>query len=80
MADVVVTPGSQTSEYKLAKAASILAYIVSIVGLIDLNLPASWGQNKYVAGAITAVGIIGKVLTSLGYGTSRATVKTGGQS
>lgn len=75
MADTSVTPGIDTTEYKLAKVASILCVIVALVGSIIAALPSDVQSRPIVGVIMTVVGVIGKVLTANGYGASRAAVK-----
>ena len=56
-------PGWQTSEFWLALAAMVVAYLISSGGLAE----GSWVAR--------ALGLAGAVLASLGYTASRAVVK-----
>lgn len=70
-----VTPGNQTSEYKLAKVANVACYVLIAVGgaleaIPDANRPAWVGVALVVVGAAT------KFFTNMGYFKSRSQVKT----
>lgn len=80
MADpsVTITPGSETSEFKMTKIAMYLSIAAAVVGAaqtalgsIQATFPA-WG---WVGGVLSALGILGTVLASLGYSSARASVK-----
>lgn len=70
-------PGSESSEFDLAKKISQIASIVTLLGAIAAVLPESVSSgNKYVALAIAAIGAITKVLMALGYIKGRTDLKT----
>ncbi len=69
-------PGVETSEYALTRWTAIVAAGIAALGAIAAVVPESvLGGNKYVALAVMIVGVLGKVLVTLGYTKSRADVK-----
>ena len=74
----VVKPGLQTSEGKLAAISAglgVLAAIVPPLWLMLSNLAESLPQVRWIAAAVTAVGILSTVLVSLGYTNARTALK-----
>lgn len=87
MADTSVTPvpqtdplatGSSTTEWKVTIIASILSILVTVVGVASsfLDVVQQAGvTGKWVSIATTVVGVLGTVLTALGYQVARSGVK-----
>ena len=76
--DPAVKPGLQTSEGKLAAISAglgVLAAIVPPLWLMLSNLAESFPQVRWIAAAVTAVGILSTVLVSLGYTNARTALK-----
>lgn len=80
--DLHLKPGTQTSEYAVARSNNWISILVSVVGLITAAgsavVEAIGTDSKIgiVVGAILAVlGIVTKTLTDLGYIKSRTEVK-----
>lgn len=73
--------GIQTSEYATAKSTGMIANIVIALGFVMAFAPQVTGAvegtaaQTYVAGALAVIGMIARVLVSLGYMKSRETVK-----
>lgn len=75
---VVVTPGNQTSEYKITIISTVLSVLATITGVaLDLLQSAQdAGVNgRWVSIALSAFGLIGMALTAVGYQVTRAHVK-----
>ena len=77
-----ITPGSQTSEGRMAAAAQRVATVIvalaaasaSIQPFIDSQQDNTWGI--VAAAAVAVIGIIAKTLIALGYAKVRGDVKT----
>jgi ABC-type sugar transport system substrate-binding protein len=75
---VVVTPGNQTSEYKVTIISTVLSIAAVITGVVlDLLQSAQdAGVNgRWMAIGLSVFGVIGAVLTAVGYQVTRAHVK-----
>ncbi len=82
MADTVTTPGvapgNTTSEYRVTIVATALSVLATITGIaLDLLQSAQdAGVNgKWLSIALSIFGVIGTVLTAIGYQVARAHVK-----
>lgn len=75
---VVVTPGNQTSEYKVTIISTVLSIAAVITGVVlDLLQSAQdAGVNgKWLSIGLSIFGVIGAVLTTVGYQVTRSHVK-----
>jgi hypothetical protein len=72
-APAAITPGNQTSEYKLTQIAIAIGVVLQTASVVLASLPQT---NKYVAIAGLVCGTLIQVLTALGYVSSRTAVKT----
>jgi hypothetical protein len=73
-----VTPGTQTSEFKVTVVATILSILATVVPtLISIfgDLQAKFPSWTWAGPVLGMLGIIGTVLTALGYQSTRAQVK-----
>ena len=73
-----VTPGNSTSEFKVTVVASVLSILATITGVaLDLLQSAQDAgvQGKWLTLALSIFGVIGMVLTAIGYQITRAHVK-----
>lgn len=78
MADPVVTPGNQTSEYKVTVFVSILTILSTVVPYlvtIFTDLQAKFPAWTWIAPILTILGILGAVINALGYQSARTQVK-----
>jgi hypothetical protein len=73
------TPGVATSEYAVTKLAVVLSILASVVGVVLDTLPqlqaAVPGASHWTGPVLAVVGVVGTVLTALGYQVTRASVK-----
>ncbi len=87
MADVpVVTPGAQTSEFRLANRASWISVALMVLGvLVDVAdalmqaltpIAAQLPDVKWIGAILLVCGVILKVATAVGYNRARVAVKT----
>src|SRR4051812_39838852 len=77
-APIVVTPGNQTSEYKVTIISSVLSIAAVVTGVVlDLLQSAQdAGVNgKWMSIALSAFGLLALALTAVGYQVTRAHVK-----
>lgn len=75
---VIVAPGSGTSEYRVTIVATVLSVLATVTGVVlDLLQSAQdAGVNgKWLSIALSVFGVIGTVLTAVGYQITRAHVK-----
>lgn len=74
----VVTPGLQTSEGKFAVVATVLSILAAVVpGLAALftDLAVRFPGAVWIGAVVTALGVVGSILTALGYGAQRTALK-----
>ena len=77
-----VVPGNQTSEYRTTIIATALSVLATVTGVaLDiLQSAADAGvQGKWIALGLSIFGVIGTVLTAIGYQVTRARVKAAAQ-
>ncbi|HEY2848345.1 MAG TPA: hypothetical protein VGI97_00580 [Gemmatimonadaceae bacterium] len=70
--------GHTTTEWKVTIVASVLSILVTVVGVASnfLDVVQQAGvTGKWVSIATTIVGVLGTVLTALGYQVTRSAVK-----
>src|SRR3954471_22105305 len=75
---VVVTPGNQTSEYKVTIISSVLSIAAVVTGVVlDLLQSAQDAgiNGKWMSIALSAFGLLALALTAVGYQVTRAHVK-----
>lgn len=72
MPDNQVTPGNQTSEYKLTVAGAVVSFVVTLIALIHPGFKVSPEVQSAMAGQLA---IVVPVLVAF-YTNSRAKVKT----
>ena len=81
-----VKSGTETSEFKLAKAASLISYIGLAVGYLVMYTPqimeavtgAAGADSKWakiVGGILMAASVAAKALVTLGYSNNRTVLK-----
>jgi len=70
-----VTPGSQTSEFKMAKYLFMFGVGLDIVGVIIHSLQGHGVSLPFFPAVLSVVGTLTAVLGSLGYMKSRTLVK-----
>lgn len=75
----VVTPGSQTSEFNLAKivttAGTVIAILFGLLSQAQGVIPGGSKAAGYIAAALAVLGIVMKILVTLGYTDSRTQQK-----
>jgi hypothetical protein len=70
------TPGASTSEYLVTKVTLALTIAASVVGvLLDVLQNPAVAAFPWAGKALSALGLIATVLTSIGYQVTRAQVK-----
>jgi hypothetical protein len=75
---VVVTPGNQTSEYRVTIISSVLSIAAVVTGVVlDLLQSAQDAgvTGKWMSIALSAFGLLALALTAVGYQVTRAHVK-----
>jgi hypothetical protein len=82
MPEVTVTPGSETSEHKMAKSAATIAKLMAVLGAIVTfggsiaEMLGTESKTGIIAGAVVAIaGVLVTMFASLGYTKSRTIVK-----
>jgi hypothetical protein len=87
MADPTPTPtdqtgpldaGSTTSEFTAAKWAMILTIVSTVVGAVSevlTQLAPQLASFKWYGAVLAVIGLLGTVLTALGYGKNRTALK-----
>lgn len=88
MADPVTTPvdnitpvtlGATTTEYAISKISlilSIAAFTVGIVADVLAQVSTAFPSLTWIGPVLNVVGVIGSVLTALGYTKARTLIKT----
>ena len=73
-----VAPGVQTSEFTVTKLATILTVVATVVGVLTdfaQSISTAMPGSKWIGLLLATLGIIGTVLTALGYQVTRSQVK-----
>ena len=70
-----MTPGSETSEFSLARIVSVVGAVVTACGVILAALAQAGYGQAWVGVAIMVIGALTKVVTALGYSDDRSALK-----
>jgi hypothetical protein len=75
---IAPSAGATTSEFSITKMTMMLTVVASVIGVVTdvlQSLSAAMPGSKWIGPLLTVTGLVGTVLTALGYQVTRAQVK-----